>query len=155
MKQFKDAIKYQGENGPVYDLWKILYILQDKLKMDFWDYYGSDNNFNNWCIKNNIKVTVKNRRDRNLFARYQADIKSGVWVDQPYCCFIDILMDQLPDATNCREDDLEETMTTSLILFAAQRADKEEFGSDNWRVKCAQILVNNLDAEVHLASTAV
>lgn len=122
----------------------MLYILQDVHKVDFWDYYKSDSDFNNWCdLKGYEKKDPegKKRSASNIwFKEYQEDISNGVFKKNPYCCFIDMFGEDIQDLGNDETDKIYEVFLDS-IMERSIEDDQKEFGKNDYRVHLTTILI--------------
>lgn len=144
-------IAYTTEDGNTLNLWKMLHILQDIHKVDFWDYYNSGKDFDNWADSKgygDIDPDGKRRGASNIwYAEWQADIKDGLWQKVSYCPFIDMFMDDIEDLGNDMSEDTY-LVDFERMLERAKKLDKEEFGQDNYRVHLTSLLIEELGNEI-------
>ena len=151
MRKELEKVSYQHEGKTIFNLWSVLYILQDVHKVNFWDYCNSDADFDNWC---NLKGYGKKdsegkaRRASNIwFKEYQEDISNGVFKKNLYCPFIDMFMEDIQDLGN---DDTDEVYEVSLnsMMDRSIKEDEKEFGKNDYRVHLTTILINELGNSV-------
>lgn len=137
-----------------FNLWKILYRLQDMYKVNFWDFYDNDNDFDRWCNSKGYpqKDPVgKKRSESNIwFKEQQEDIKNGKWIEAKYCPFIDMFMYDIEDLGNTDMNDTVYTVNFSDMLERAKKEDYEEFGKDDYRVKLTNILLSEFGEKINV-----
>ena len=149
-KEFED-IAYDFEGEKVLNLWKMLFELQKQHDVDFWDYYKSDGDFDNWRKSKGYGDTdpdgVRHGASNIWYKEWQNDISNGLWAKKPYCCLIDMFED---DIQNLGADDDQKVYTLNLdyILEKAKIKDLEKFGKDDYRVHLATILIEEFGNKI-------
>lgn len=145
MRNELKKISYKYEGKTIFNLCKVLYILQEIHKVDFWDYYNSGSDFDNWCnLKGYGKKDPegKKRSASNIwFKEYQEEISNCVWKRPPYCPFIDMFMEDIQDLGR---DDTDEIYYINLnqMLERSIEEDQKEFGKNDYRVLLTNVLIN-------------
>ncbi len=151
-KQLKN-ISYKYEKKTVLNLWKMLYILQDIYKVNFWDYYNSDSDFDNWCnLKGYGKKDPKGleRQASNIwFKEFQSDVEKGIWKKVPYCCFIDMFLYDIEDLGNDESDKIYHVDFKNM-LERANEEDISQFGKPDYRVHLTDILIKEVGNSVYV-----
>lgn len=142
--------KAERDDG-VYELFEVFHIIQKKYKVDFWDYFNSGNNYSNWQAS---KGYVKNKNatmeeTHKEFKEYQSDIANKVWVDKPYCPFIDVVIEDL-DQMGMEQYGQEDTLDARYLLEKAYEKDFAEFGHADWRVTCMNYFVTEIGEEINI-----
>lgn len=138
---------FEHEGKTILNLWKMLYALQDIHNVNFWDYYNSDQDFDNWSDSKGYGDTDpdgKQRSSSNIwYKEWQSDIQKGIWKKVPYCSFIDMFMCDIEDLGN---DESEEVYEVHLdrMMERAIKEDNEEFGKADYRVHLTGILIAEL-----------
>lgn len=153
MRKELAEIAYETGKGTTLNLWKMLFILQDIHNVNFWDYYGSDYEFDHWCDskKYGKKDPVGKRRgESNIwFAEWQSDVKNGLWVKIPDCSFIDMFMDDIEDLGNDMSEDIY-TLNLKRMLKIAKEEDNKQFGKDDYRVHLTSLLIEELGEVIYV-----
>lgn len=138
---------YEHEGKTILNLWKMLYKLQEIHKVDFWDYYGSGKDFDNWADSKGYGQTDpdgKRRGESNIwYKEWQSDIQNGVWKKVPYSSFIDMFMYDIEDLGNDESEEIYEVNFDSMMERAIEE-DNEQFGKADYRVHLTGILVAEL-----------
>lgn len=146
-------ISYSSEGKTVFNLWQILYILQKKHKVDFWDYYQSGSNFDNWCDSKGYgkkDPQGKRRGESNIwFKEWKKDIQNGNWKETPYCPFIDMFNYDIQDLGNDETDEIYYVDLNNMLERAIEE-DKKEFGKNDYRYHLASILKKELGNFVYV-----
>ncbi len=151
MRKELKKISYKHKGKTVLNLWNMLFELQNIYKVDFWDYYNSDRDFDNWADSKGYGKIDSNgdkRRSSNIwFKEWQADINKGVWKKLPYCSFIDMFMDDIQDLGNDESKEVYEVDLKSMMKRAIEE-DHKDFGKDDYRVHLTGILISELGDNV-------
>lgn len=145
MREELKEISYEYEGETIFNLWKMLYALQDIYKVDFWDYYKSSDDFDNWCNSKNhgeIDPAGKERSASNIWYKaFEDDIENGLWKEVPHCSFIDMFLDDIEDLGNDESEDIYEVNLKEIMKYSIKK-DKKEFGKNDYRVHLASILIS-------------
>jgi hypothetical protein len=138
---------FENEGKTVLNLWKMLYMLQDIHKVNFWDYYGSDGDFGKWCDSKGYgenDPSGERRGASNIwFKEYQSDLANGSWKKVPYCPFIDMFMYDIEDLGNEESEKIYEVNLDSMMERAIEE-DKKQFRKNDYRVHLTSILIAEL-----------
>lgn len=138
---------FENEGKTIFNIWKMLHTLQDIHNVNFWDYYESGKDFDNWADSKGYGDTDpdgKRRGASNIwYKEWQGDIKKGVWKKVPYCPFIDMFGYDIEDLGN---DESEEVYEVHLdwMMERAIKEDNEQFGKADYRVHLTGILIAEL-----------
>lgn len=156
MREELMAISYSSRNGTTLNIWKMLEILQEIHKVNFWDYYGSDSDFYNWCDSKGYGEFDSSGDDRGSsniwFAEYQSDVENGLWTEMPYCPFIDMFREDIEDLGNDSSEDIY-TVDLKRMLKDAKKEDKKEFGQDDYRVRLTSLLIDEFGDILYVDQT--
>jgi len=149
-KEFED-MAYDFEGEKVLNLWKMLFELQKQHDVDFWDYYKSDGDFDNWRKSKGYGDTdpdgVRHGASNIWYKEWQNDINNGLCVKKPYCCFIDMFEDDIQNL-GADYDQKVYTLNLDYILEKAKIKDLEKFGKDDYRVHLATILIEEFGNKI-------
>lgn len=144
---------FEHEGKTILNLWKMLYALQDIHNVNFWDYYNSGQDFDNWADSKGYGDTDpdgKQRSSSNIwYKEWQSDIQKGVWKKVPYCPFIDMFMDDIEDLGNDMSDAIY-TVDFVRMLKIAKEEDNKQFGKDDYRVHLTSILIQELGEVIYV-----
>jgi hypothetical protein len=134
------------EDGvPVYDIFTVLHLIQDKHKVDFWDFKDSSNDYERWCV---AKGHPFDPSGGPLFSHYMSACSTKAWPSAPYCPFIDVVLDQFSDTQGMRYHEKTEELVSAWLIEASRKLDHAEFGCDSWRVSCANIIASEIGDEI-------
>lgn len=138
---------FENEGKTILNLWKMLYKLQEIHKVNFWDYYGSSQDFDNWADTKGYgqnDPAGKRRGESNIwYKEWQADIQNGVWKKVPYCPFIDMFMHDIEDLGNDESEKIYEVCLDSMMERSIEE-DNTQFGKPDYRVRLTGILIAEL-----------
>jgi hypothetical protein len=138
---------FENEGKPILNLWKMLFKLQDIHNVDFWDYYGSGQEFDKWADSKGYGQTDpdgKRRGASNIwYKEWQDDINNGVWQKVPYCSFIDMFMYDIEDLGNDESEEIYEVHFDWMMERAVEE-DNNQFGKPDYRVHLTGILIAEL-----------
>lgn len=147
MRKELEDISYKSKRRTVVNLWKTLHILQEIHNVRFWDFYNSDAAFGNWCASKGYGETdpsgVRRGASNIWYKEWTDDIRRGDWKEVPYCSFIDMFGDDIPDLGNDESEEIYKIDFKQMMEVAVYK-DNKQFGKPDYRVHLTGILIAEL-----------
>jgi hypothetical protein len=156
---FKKAeVDLSDKGTPVYNLWKLLKIIEKEHNVNFWDVRGALTNFDQWCDKKGYGERDNRGNVRThsklWFTEYQKDIKNGDWECPPYYCFIDEFTDFEPAFLLEYSKENYWLNTQHFLKFVSDK-DQAQFGKHDYRYHLGMLLKRLFGNGLYLNATII